>query len=143
MKSAGRSPDQITNKLTASMEQHMILALVLITLRWFQSTTASPKMGIAKSQAWKRGDEREKKKAAKSKKGVVGSTGTKAPMKPKRKKIQPQAKRIGLSTRRLLPEVHKKLSLTGESGSTRHFDVHPVPEHVTVVLGIEVHKPVT
>ncbi len=83
----------------------MILALVLITLRWFQSTTASPKIGIARSQEWKRGEDLEKKKAANNKKGVVGKTGRKAPMNPKRKKIQPQAKRIGLSTRSFFSKI--------------------------------------
>jgi hypothetical protein len=87
------------------MEQHMILALVLITLRWFQSTTASPKIGIASSQEWKRGELREKKNAAKSRKGVVGSTGMKAPMKPKRKKTQPKAKSTGLNTRSFFSKV--------------------------------------
>ncbi len=83
----------------------MILALVLITLRWFQSTTASPNIGMANSHEWKRGDEREKKNAAKSKKGVVGSTGRNAPINPSKKKIQPQAKRIGLSTRKFFSKI--------------------------------------
>lgn len=87
------------------MEQHMILALVLITLRWFQSTTASPKMGIASSHEWNRGEEREKKNAARRRKGVVGRIGKKAPMKPRRKKIHPKAKRIDLSTWRFFSKV--------------------------------------
>ena len=56
-----------------------------------------PAMGKSKSHAWKRGEDLENKNAERIKKGVVGSTGKKAPITPKAKLIQPRANNISLT----------------------------------------------
>lgn len=74
------------------MTEQSALACGLIIPLSFQSCSPCPASGRLRSHLWNFGEDLENKKADKIRKGVVGTTGRKAPIIPNEKANQAEMK---------------------------------------------------
>tara|TARA_Y100000768_G_C23990989_1_gene692937 strand:- start:3546 stop:3818 length:273 start_codon:yes stop_codon:yes gene_type:complete len=83
---------KVLEKTTIIVVTDAILALGLITPFFSQSIITSPKTGKEVSQECTLGELFENRNAANIKNGVVGITGSNAPIMPRRTHTQPRTK---------------------------------------------------